>query len=259
MKRVVIASRYKKNPTLVTFLENLPDSFNQEGKILHDERNIIKEFSIANQKLVVKCYKQPLLIQRFIYSFIRKTKAHRAYLNANRLRKRGVDTPEGIAFIEVWHKGLFSDGYLVTDVNNDSPIANLLHQESGFCKVLAEQFAAFALELHMKGILHHDLNSTNVLYREEESGRYHFSVIDINRMKVYRKGVLPTKDDCLKNLTRFTWDYDLFEFVLTAYAKKRNWDVADTLERALKLKKRFETNRHRKKSFFKLFKSKSSS
>ncbi len=257
MKRVIIANQYKENLSLVAFLNNLPYLFDKEGKILHDERNRIKEFSITDQKMVVKCFKRPILIQRFIYSFIRKTKAHRAFLNAHRLRKRDVDTPNAIAFVEVWHKGLFDEGYLVTDVNNDPPIANLLANNGiGFCKELAEQFASFVVELHSKGILHHDLNSTNVLYREKEEGKYHFSLIDINRMKVYRNGRFPSKDECLKNLNRFTGDYDLFEFVLTAYAKERDWNVSETLKRALKLKKRFDTKRHRTKSFLKLFKHK---
>ncbi|NMA73313.1 MAG: hypothetical protein GX963_03965 [Bacteroidales bacterium] len=257
MKRVVIANQYKKNLQLVTFLNNLPHLFHNEGEILHDDRNIIKEFCITEEKLIVKSFKRPIPIQRFIYSFFRKTKAHRAYLNARKIRKRGIDTPREIAFVEVWHKGLFDEGYLVTDVTYDLPIADLLvNNDGGFCKALAEQFASFVVELHMKGILHHDLNSTNVLYRKSETGNYHFSLIDINRMKVYAKGTLPPKDECLKNLNRFTWDYELFEFVLTAYAKIRNWDVQETLDRALKLKKHFDAKRHRTKSFLNFFRNK---
>ena len=254
MKKVVIDKKYKANSSLVSFLTDLPTLFVEEGEMLHNERNIIKEFTIDDINFVVKGYKRPLFIQRVVYSFFRKTKAKRAYNNAKKIRSRGVDTPREMAFIEVWKGGLFADGYLATEKNSNPDIAGLLiNKGEDFCKELAEAFACFVVELHLKGILHHDLNSTNVLFTKE-NGHYHFSLIDINRMKVLPKGSVPSKDECLKNLNRFTWEYPLFEYVLSIYSEKRNWNVSETLERALRLKKRFETRRRRIKSFFRIFK-----
>ena len=255
MKKVVIDKKYKANNSLVSFLTDLPRLFDQEGEMIHDERNIIKKFTVSGVSFVVKSYKRPLFIQRIVYTFFRKTKAKRAYHNARKIRARGIDTPHEIAFIEVCQRGLFADGYLATEINTNPDIAGLLvNKGEDFCKELAVAFAYFVVELHSKGILHHDLNSTNVLFTKENE-KYHFSLIDINRMKIYPEGMVPNMNEWLKNLNRFTWEYPLFEFVLSVYARKRNWDVSETLDKALKLKKRFESNRHRTKSFFRIFKS----
>ena len=256
MRKVKVNKDFKLNTQLVEFIKSVPNLFENKGDVLHNERNVIKRFTLGDKVLVVKRYKRPFLFQRFIYSFFRQTKAKRAFLNARTLRSRGFVTPLELGYIEIWKKGLFEDGYLITEYTEDAAIAELLvHRKEGFCRDLAKSFAEFVVNLHLNGIIHLDLNSTNVLYNKENN-EFYFSLIDINRMKVYPKGFVPSKKDCLNNLNRFTGDYDLFEFVLKAYAKKRNWNEQETVEQALHLKKRHDVCRARRKSFFGLFKSK---
>jgi tRNA pseudouridine(55) synthase len=61
------------------FVESLPHCFETEGEVVYTGRNVVKLFEIGGQKLVVKVYKRPLLYQRIDYTFIRKSKARRAY------------------------------------------------------------------------------------------------------------------------------------------------------------------------------------
>ena len=59
-----------------TFLEQLPMMFDGEGEMLYDKRNQVKRFVLpSGRPVIVKRFKKPILIQRIIYGFFRKTKA----------------------------------------------------------------------------------------------------------------------------------------------------------------------------------------
>jgi len=245
---------YKNNPLLQRFINNLPAIFTLQGSVLYDERNIIKSFVLDEsdnilQHIIVKRYKRPTVIQRIVYSFFRSSKAKRAYLNAAEFIKRGIDTPSGIAYIEQYKNGLFEFGYYISGSDFAPPIREKLIEQEEFDLIMAKDFAAFAAELHEKGILHHDLNSTNVLYHPH-NGQYRFSVIDINRVKFFPKGSQLSKNNCFDNLTRFTGRMDLFEYVLKQYVEIRNWNPT-TLSEAIEIKKNHDKQWRRRKAFFK--------
>lgn len=258
--KIVISSEYKENEHLMNFVNNILSRFDKEGIILYDKRNVIKEFAIDSsdnilKTAVVKRYKFPNIIQRIVYSFFRATKARRAFNNASELRRRGIDTPREIAYIEQWNRGLFSYGYYISGSDDAPPIRDRMIEPEEFDRTMAANFAAFAARLHEKGILHHDLNSTNVLYHTE-GDHYGFSVIDINRMKFFPMGKQPSRKDCFENLTRFTGRMDLFKYVLHHYAKERNWDVESTVKEAVAVKNKHDEAWRRRKEFLRKFKPK---
>lgn len=251
--KITISPDYKKNEVVNDFVCELAHTFEKEGTILYNERNIIKSYVLDNtdiplNKVVVKRYKSPNLIQRIAYSFFRSSKAERAFNNATELRKREIDTPKEIAHIEQWKNGLFLYGYYISDSDDAPPIREKLIELEDFDQTMARDFAAFVVKLHEKGILHHDLNSTNVLYHPYE-GRYKFSVIDINRMDFYSGGNLISKKKRFENLTRFTGRMDLFEFVLRHYAQERGWNVEETVKAAIKQKNRHDEQWRKRKTF----------
>lgn len=253
MRYIEIALEYKDNKLINEFVKSIPVIFDNKGIALYDKRNIIKSFSINSldipfQKLVVKKFKSPNLFQSIAYSFFRSSKAVRAFNNATELRKRKINTPQEIAYIEEYQNKLLKSSYVITGFTDGQPIRDFFLQSEGFNPIVAEEFARFAVELHRKGILHHDLNSTNVLYHQSEQGNY-FSVIDINRMefKSSREELSPA--ECFDNLTRFTGLMELFEYVLRHYIKYRDWN-ADLLEDAIQIKKNHDKQWARKKAFF---------
>ena len=75
-KQIIIHPKYS---FLHSFIEHLPEVFLTEGEYIHDGRNKIKVFEINGLRINVKRYRIPLLINRFIYLYFRKTKAERAY------------------------------------------------------------------------------------------------------------------------------------------------------------------------------------
>ena len=182
------------------FIKQLPQHFAQEGELLYEGRNEVRRYRVKNEWLVVKKYKQPTIIQRIVYTFFKKSKRERAYLFAGMLRKRGFDTPHEVAYIEKKRGGLFLDGYFISTQCDFPPLSKVLWQRR-FDKHAANELAAFMVQLHEKGVLHGDLNLTNILYCTDNDGHYHFTLIDTNRSKF--KCAL-TRKECLENLKRLT-------------------------------------------------------
>lgn len=254
MIRIKIAPEYQANKDINEFINQVPLKFDDGGTMLHDERNTIKDFTFDNPhipfgQLVVKRYKVPIFVQRVAYSFFRKSKAMRAFNYARELRKRGINTPHEVAFIEEYHNRLIKSTYIVTCFTDGRPIKDFITISEGINTQVAQEFARFAKELHVKGILHHDLNPTNVLYHPTVDKHY-FSVIDINRMKFKQPGSQLTPAECFENLTRFTGRMDLFEYVLRHYIKERGWNE-DLIKVAIKMKIRHDEQRIRRKAFLK--------
>ncbi|NDW10293.1 lipopolysaccharide kinase InaA family protein [Dysgonomonas sp. 520] len=256
-KKIIISRNYENTPLVRNFIENLPETFSSNGTVIFSARNVIKSFAIDSsdetlKDVVVKRYKKPYFLQRVIYSFFRKSKAKRAFYNAMELRKRNVDTPQEIAFLEEWENGLFKYGYFISGSNYSPPIREKLIDLEIFDHAIAKDFAFFVAELHQKGILHRDLNSTNVLYHQQE-GHNTFSLIDINRMDFLSSGKQLSISDCFNNLTRFTGRMDLYEYVLQHYIEARGWDKDTTLGEAIGIKMRHDKQWKRRKSFTRMF------
>ena len=244
--RIVINPQYER---LRPFLEQLPQCFDREGVTIHDERNVIKQFCVDGIDVVVKRYRRPNIVQRVSYTFFRSSKAHRSFYNAGRLLAYGFSTPVNMAYVETYRGGLLDYCYYVSGVDAAPPIRHLLIEPDAFDRTMAADFARFAVALHQRGVLHGDLNSTNVLYHPQADGHYTFSVIDINRMRFYENGEPPLAE-CMENLTRFTGRMDLFEFVALEYVTCRQLPVA-TVGEMIAVKQRHDAAWMRRKQWVK--------
>ncbi len=258
---LAITSPLQNDTAFRTFVENLPQNFSDGGITLHNARNVIKQFTVTldngtNMDVVVKRYRKPNPVQRFVYGMFRKGKAERAYTNSQELLRRGISTPKGYAYLEIRKGRQLTDSFFVSGVDNAPPIAERLNTPEQFDTTMATDFAAFAWTLHRKGILHHDLNSTNVLYHRQEDGHYTFSVIDINRVDFLAPDTIPPTAECLENLTRYTGRMDLYRFVATHYAMLREWDINEGVQKIMDVKAKHDKQWRRRKSILKPFKRK---
>lgn len=247
---------------LIAVVGNLPLSFDiVEGETLHRGRNVIRRLHLTAAALIAKRFRRPNLFQSIYYTITNSSKARRAFNNAVELLRRGIDTPHPAAFAEQRTLGLITDCYYFCAEDDAPAIAAPLNKAEQFDPQLATAFALFAAQLHRKGILHGDLNSTNTLYRLRHDGSYRFSVIDINRMKFYAEDHLPPLDECLENLTRFTGRMDLFEHVATAYASEMaeafGLSSEDLKQRAIARKQLHDQRWRRRKRMLHPFKKKS--
>ena len=146
---------------------------------------------------MVKRYKRPSAFNAVMYSFFRKSKARRAYEHALRLRELEIDTPEPVAWSEYRRNGLITETYFVSRRSDYAPLTAATERfPTSDSLPMLEAFARFTVRLHEKGICHEDFNQTNILWRHDEAtGRYHFQLIDINRMKFLRRPLRP--DECM--------------------------------------------------------------
>lgn len=227
---------------LTSFIKQLPQQFEQEGEVLYEGRNMVKRYRVNNEYLVVKRYKRPNIFQRIAYTFFKKSKTHRAYLFGGMLRKRGFDTPHEVAYIEKKNGGLFSDGYFISLCCEYPSLATLLRKPK-FELQPANELAAFIVELHTQGVLHGDLNLTNILYQIDSTGHYRFTLIDTNR-SLFK---VPTRKECMDNLKRITHNKALLRYIAMQYATLRGWNPKECALEVCHFLLLFEQKRRRKR------------
>lgn len=236
--RIVICPEYQY---LSNWIHQIPRLFaTGDGDLLFKGRNQVRLFEVEGKKLVVKRFKRNDIIKRIVYSFFRESKARRSYENAVLLRKRGFHTPHEVAYIEETSLGLVSQVYYVCGYTDSQPIRPRLIEQTPFDEQLAVVYAQYVASLHAAGVLHRDLNPTNVLVDAEN----HFELIDINRMRFF-DGPVP-KNDCMENLTLFYWLTPAYRFILKEYARQRGWTEADIAE-AIRVKERHDKRWIRRK------------
>ena len=236
--KTVVADDFKSH---ADFISALPGAFaDGQGETIYDQRNQIRRFTDRGQVFVVKRYKSVNALQRVVYTFFRKTKAARAYLFAQEFRRRGIDTPREVAYIETGSGRLFLTGYFVSLEAPGTETHLLLREVKDFSHELADAVARQILTMHSHGVLHGDLNLSNFLCTEHD-GQYHFTMIDINRSH-FTDG-MPDDEACLQNMVRTTHRRDLYEYLVRSYARLRQWDEQQTADRALRLLDRFENRK----------------
>lgn len=238
---------------LKDWLPQIPHLFaTHQGTLLYNGRNQIRLFEVAGEKLVVKQYKRHNLLKMFVYTFFRPNKARRSYENAIALRARHILTPHEIAYLEETRVSLVQQVYYVCAYTDWQPIQTRLIDQNPYDAALGTAYAHFVASLHQHGILHRDLNPTNVLYREQE-GNYHFQLIDINRMQFFDSPV--PKAESMENLTLFWWLSPIYLYILKIYATDRGWTDAE-IEEACEVKKRHDRHWVRKKRITHMFRKK---
>ncbi len=219
--------------------------------LIHSGRNLIWQQSLSGQNVAIKAYGSSF-IKSLIY-IVRKTKAQRAFENAKELRARGVPTPAPLSFGEKrGFMGRLEKSVYISLYEESYPLEKYLDIKDLH---VIEEFARFTAEIHRKGIIHRDLNSTNVRVTFDH-GKPEFSLIDVNRMKFTSHGDALSLKERLGNTTRFCEFDSNYTHFIKAYVKYSNYP-ADTVGMALCAKqkhdRRYEHLKSRKKFFKNLF------
>lgn len=169
-------------------------------------------------------------MNRVIYGVLRKSKGQRSYEYAKKLVNIGIETPKEVAYIEFRSKGLLRDCYFISLYSDFGSLKDAvdLYPDNKEIKPLLNEFAAFLVRMHNAGVIHKDLNISNILYRTEvdESGgiRYRFQVIDTNRMR-FSKNISMRRR--LHNLRRLSCKPEAFIYILREYAEAADRTTAN--------------------------------
>lgn len=212
-----------ESPLVKALTDGLCTEFDRKGTVIfQNRRNVIKSFVLADgQTLVVKRFRVKGWLNTCLRMFAR-SKARKAYENGLLLERAGIGTPAPVACVEQWNGRVPVCSYYVCAFTPAITIQPLLEGERPDERMV-DAFAALMAHMHEQGIVHHDLNLSNVLYREE-NGTYRLSVIDINRVTMKKRGEL-TLSDSKDDFMRFTGRLDVFLAVAYSYARLRGWDA----------------------------------
>lgn len=228
-----------KYESLRAWLEQLPDTFCHGGEVIYNARNQIRKFEVDNLTLCVKRFHQPRFLNRFIYLYIRPSKARRSYENGMYLMQHGVGTPEPVAYIEEKKWGMLGYSYLVT---LQSRLTRLNREFTlNYTPELEDTIrplARFTAHMHEQGILHLDYSPGNILW-DKVDGTYQFEVIDINRMRV---GKPVTMQEGAESLRRICARTAFFKTFADEYAQYRHLDPAECEKWILFYRDRFWKN-----------------
>ena len=196
---------------------------------------MIRKTSVEGIEVNVKRYAVPPLINRIVYLFFRLSKGKRAYVYPERLFAKGFETPEPIAYVEERRMGLIGYSYFLSIHSayryNFCSMGNADVRD---CADVVRAFARFTARLHEAGILHLDYSPGNILYDKLDDG-YHFSLVDINRMRFGRVG---KKRGCA-NFARLWGQTSFFVLLAKEYARARHMDEDECVRLVLHYRKKF--------------------
>lgn len=247
--KLIINPKYQKYES---FIKDLDENFNSSGELLFKARNSIKTFKIDDFSINVKSFKVPHLINKIAYAYLRGSKAKHSFEYAMTIIARGANTPEPIACIEVFKKGLFNRSYYISlQLKYDFTIRDLIGFDFPDKENILKQFAVFTHEkLHKNNIHHLDYSRGNILITRLENQQYDFSIVDINRMRFekmdYNKG--------LRNFSQIWASKEELEIIAREYARINNKHEEEAIKLLIQFDKEHKTKIERKKRFKKLFK-----
>lgn len=205
--------------------ESIREIFAGDNHSIHKARNELKVIELDGIKTVVKSFKVPHLLNRIIYTYFRKSKAHKSYHNALRLRELNISTPKPIAQIEFFESGLLNESFFISEhFAYDFTIRTPLLEPLKDRKSILTAFAAYTYNLHKCGVWHLDYSPGNILIKRTDEG-YLFSIVDINRMEF--RSISPL-EGC-ENFNKLWASDEELEIMGREYARLSGFNVAVTI------------------------------
>lgn len=227
------------NSDYQALVDNIDDYFALSDIILQDDRNTIKEVEFNNKVIVVKSYKVLSTINSFIYTYLKKSKAWRAYEYGLRIKEF---TPKVIARIEYLSPFLSKSYFICEKFDAEFNLQKPLFYNHLDKKNIFSQFAEFVYKLHEKDIYHNDLSPGNILIKKNGE-KYQFKIIDINRMAFKKLSIKQRA----KNFNKL-WAHDLdLELILNAYAKLAKFDEESFVKLGLQYNQKNKNRKTRKR------------
>lgn len=212
--KVVVSEKFQTSKEeILTLLEN----FDIKGELVgKGARNKIKIFVFGGEKVNVKSFKIPNLVNKIAYRFIRKSKAQRSFEYAHELLQRGIGSPYPVAYAEDTSGLYFQKSFYVSEHLDCDLTYRTLVQDSNYpqWEEILRAFTRFTFELHEKQVQFLDHSPGNTLIRLNNGG-YQFFLVDLNRMNFKELSF----DERMKNFARLTPQEKMVGVMASEYAK----------------------------------------
>jgi len=209
---------------LSEYIKHIPENFCNSGILLHTGRNEIRLVEVKGEKIVIKSFDKITLANRLIFGISKWSKANKAFNNSLRLLKKGISTPEPVAYINVYHKGLLIHCYYICLFSEYRSIEELFLLPVAEVEEGLKAFAHFTLGLYKAGVYHGDYNLSNVMYLQS-GHNFNFTLIDINRMQ-FRSY---SQKRAFRNLQRLQLPVEKLSIVVAQVARESNKSSLESL------------------------------
>ncbi len=161
---------------------------------LRKARNII--WTVAGPAGQTVVAKKPLKMHphKRLLDCFKPSKAHRSWIAAAELSRRGIPTAQPLAYFEKDNdKSMLQNLFVCEQVDHDFSAREMLiayrdgaEQFEGIeAHEAYHQLAAFLLRMHEHGVFFRDLAGGNILIKKAADQRLSFTLIDINRARFY--------------------------------------------------------------------------
>ncbi len=207
-----IDKKYKK------LIEDIRSIFQKSKQKVFEVRNTIKVIDFEGESLVIKSYKIPHLLNRFVYKYFRDSKAKKSYYNSLRLQELGINISKPIGYAN-FGKYLLEDSYFISEkIDFDFHIKEVIQNKTLENRdSIFKQFAHFVRDLHDKGVFHQDFSAGNILIKVEDEN-YKFYIVDINRMKFKTLSL----EEKMKNFAKLWISDEDLSIIIKEYARIEN-------------------------------------
>ena len=217
-----------KYAQLQDFVATLPERFERnEGTLIYNGRNQLREFSIDGLEIVVKSFAIPSIVNRIAYGFLRSSKAQRSCEYAQMLIDHGISSPEPVGYVTE-RKGLLFSRSFYACLKSENPYTFKDVVAPGFPH-RDEHLRAIARvtgKMHDCGYLHSDYSAGNILSGQREDGSIQVEIIDLNRIR-FKK--IDLSMGC-KNFERLPMNEEIIQVMGTAYAEARHFNVQECIK-----------------------------
>ena len=227
-------------------------NFNTTGSdFIVGQRNSIKLFDLNGEKLNIKAFKIPNIVNQIAYKFFRKSKAQRSFEYGEKLLELGIGTPKPVAYVEFTTPFLFKKSFYVSkQLECDLTYRELVRDFDypDFDNIL-RAFTRFTYRLHETGVHFLDHSPGNTLIKKNADG-YDFYLVDLNRMN-FGEMDFETR---MHNFSRLTKHKEMVEVMSDEYAKCIDEDYDKVFAAMWKEVETFRQKFERKKELKKKFK-----
>ncbi len=216
---------HKKYSNIEGFILSIPSMFEKgEGRVIYKGRNELREFEYGNDIFVVKSFRKPNIVNKFVYGIFRPSKAKRSYENALKLTEIGVGTPFPVGYINIREYGLFGKSYYIS-LKSDCPhvYKELLFDKFEEEELVMREIGRITAIMHNNGYAHRDYGCGNILFKKEGSS-VKLDLIDLNRMYI---GSPPDIKEGCRNFERIPANSKMHGYMAQEYAKGRNFNYDD--------------------------------
>ncbi len=198
---------------LFQLIESFDSLSNMIGK---GKRNVIKITDFKGDRINIKSFKIPNLLNKVVYRFFRKSKAQRSFEYANKLLSIGINTPKPLAYFEFVNPFFFTKSFYVSShLSYDFTIREIIDNPAfNDAENIIRQFTRFTFNLHEKGINFLDHSPGNTLI-VDKGNKYDFFLIDLNRMKFQKMNF----SDRMNNFAKLSSKDFMNTIIANEYAK----------------------------------------